>query len=52
MLVSSNAQKAGVDLNASGSFSQTIPMICAVAGISIYAYWSSFFAGELRQGSE
>ena len=50
-LIIANAQKAGVDLSAGSSFSQTIPMIGVVAGISIYAYWSTFFAGELRQGS-
>jgi amino acid transporter len=26
-------------------------MIAVVAGVSIYAYWSTFFAGELRQGN-
>jgi basic amino acid/polyamine antiporter, APA family len=45
------AQKNGIDLNAGFSFSKTIPMIAVVAGISIYAYWSTFFAGELRQGN-
>jgi len=45
------ATKNGIDLNAGFSFSKTIPMIAVVAGISIYAYWSTFFAGELRQGN-
>jgi amino acid transporter len=45
------AQKNGTDLDAGFSFSKTIPMIGVVAGISIYAYWSTFFAGELRQGN-
>jgi amino acid transporter len=33
------------------SFVKTIPVIAVIAGISIYAYWSTFFAGELRQGN-
>jgi amino acid transporter len=45
------AKKNGADIGAGFSFSQTIPMIAVVAGISIYAYWSTFFAGELRQGN-
>ncbi|HEX8854173.1 MAG TPA: amino acid permease [Thermoleophilaceae bacterium] len=49
--VLSTAQKNGVDLSTGFSFSQTIPMVAVVAGISIYAYWSTFFAGELRQGN-
>jgi amino acid transporter len=49
--VLSTATKNGIDLNAGFSFSKTIPMIAVVAGISIYAYWSTFFAGELRQGN-
>jgi basic amino acid/polyamine antiporter, APA family len=44
-------KKAGISSGGGGSFSQTIPMVGVVAGISIYAYWSTFFAGELRQGS-
>lgn len=49
--VLNTATKNGIDLNAGFSFSKTIPMIAVVAGISIYAYWSTFFAGELRQGN-
>jgi amino acid transporter len=49
--VLTTATKNGIDLNAGFSFSKTIPMIAVVAGISIYAYWSTFFAGELRQGN-
>ncbi len=33
------------------SFVKTIPVIAVIASISIYAYWSTFFAGELRQGN-
>jgi len=47
----SKATQAGVDVSANFSFAKTIPMIAVVAGISIYAYWSTFFAGELRQGN-
>jgi APA family basic amino acid/polyamine antiporter len=45
------AKKNGANIGAGFSFSQTIPMIAVVAGVSIYAYWSTFFAGELRQGN-
>jgi amino acid transporter len=45
------AKKNGADIGAGFSWSKTIPMIAVVAGISIYAYWSTFFAGELRQGN-
>lgn len=44
------AQKSGVNVHPAFSFAKTIPVIAVVAGISIYAYWSTFFAGELRQG--
>lgn len=47
----SSAQKQGVNTSANFSFAKTIPMVAVIAGISIYAYWSSFFAGELRQGN-
>jgi amino acid transporter len=47
----SNAQKNGVNTSSSFSFAKTIPMVAVIAGISIYAYWSTFFAGELRQGN-
>lgn len=45
------AQKNGVNVSPSFSFVKTIPVIAVIASISIYAYWSTFFAGELRQGS-
>jgi amino acid transporter len=44
-------RNAGIESGGGSTFSQTIPMVGVVAGISIYAYWSTFFAGELRQGS-
>ena len=45
------AQKNGVNTHPAFSFAKTIPVIAVIAGISIYAYWSTFFAGELRQGN-
>jgi basic amino acid/polyamine antiporter, APA family len=45
------AQKNGVNVHPTFSFVKTIPVIAVIASISIYAYWSTFFAGELRQGS-
>jgi amino acid transporter len=45
------AQKNGVNVHPAFSFVKTIPVIAVIASISIYAYWSTFFAGELRQGS-
>jgi amino acid transporter len=45
------AVKNGVDVNHAFSFTKTIPIVAVIAGISIYAYWSTFFAGELRQGN-
>jgi amino acid transporter len=45
------AQKNGVNVHPGFSFVKTIPVIAVIAGISIYAYWSTFFAGELRQGN-
>ena len=45
------AQKSGVNVHPAFSFVKTIPVIAVIAGISIYAYWSTFFAGELRQGN-
>ena len=47
----STAVKNGVDVNHAFSFVKTIPIVGVIAGISIYAYWSTFFAGELRQGN-
>jgi basic amino acid/polyamine antiporter, APA family len=49
--VISTAVKGGVDVHHGFSFSKTIPIVAVVAGVSIYAYWSTFFAGELRQGN-
>jgi APA family basic amino acid/polyamine antiporter len=45
------AQKNGVNVHPAFSFTKTIPVIAVIASISIYAYWSTFFAGELRQGN-
>lgn len=45
------AEKNGVNVHPAFSFVKTIPVIAVIAGISIYAYWSTFFAGELRQGN-
>jgi amino acid transporter len=45
------AAKNGVAVHHAFSFSKTIPMIAVVAGTSMFAYWSSFFAGELRQAN-
>jgi amino acid transporter len=49
--VINTAVKNGVDVHHGFSLSKTIPIVAVVAGISIYAYWSTFFAGELRQGN-
>lgn len=49
--VINTAVKNGVNVHHGFSFSKTIPIVAVVAGISIYAYWSTFFAGELRQGN-
>lgn len=45
------AAAKGVAVHHGFSFAKTVPMIAVIAGISIYAYWSTFFAGELRQGN-
>jgi basic amino acid/polyamine antiporter, APA family len=45
------AQKNGVNVHPAFSFVKTIPVVAVIAGISIYAYWSTFFAGEVRQGN-
>jgi amino acid permease len=45
------AQKNGVNVHPAFNFTKTIPVIAVIASISIYAYWSTFFAGELRQGN-
>src|SRR5207244_8247167 len=36
------AQKNGVNVHPAFSFVKTIPVIAVIAGISIYAYWSTF----------
>ena len=46
-----SAISAGVPVHHAFSFSKTIPIIAVICGVSIFAYWSSFFAGELRQGN-
>jgi basic amino acid/polyamine antiporter, APA family len=46
-----SAQKNGVNVHPAFSFVKTIPVVAVIASISIYAYWSTFFAGELRQGN-
>jgi len=45
------AQKNGVNVHPAFSFVKTIPVVAVIASISIYAYWSTCFAGELRQGN-
>jgi amino acid transporter len=49
--VLSAAAAKGVNLHPGFSFTKTIPVIAVIATISIFAYWSTFFAGELRQGN-
>jgi amino acid transporter len=49
--VINTAVKSGVDVHHGFSFSKTIPIVGVVCGVSIFAYWSTFFAGELRQGN-
>ncbi len=49
--VLTGATALGLDINHGFSFAQTIPMIGVLAGTSIYAYWSTYFAGEMRQAS-
>jgi APA family basic amino acid/polyamine antiporter len=46
-----NAAKAGVPVHHAFSFVKTIPIVAVICGVSIFAYWSTFFAGELRQGN-
>ena len=46
-----NAIKNGVPVHHAFSFVKTIPIIAVICGVSIFAYWSTFFAGELRQGN-
>jgi basic amino acid/polyamine antiporter, APA family len=44
------AQHAGVKTNSSFSFKNTIPIVGIFAQFSIFAWFSSFIGGELRQG--
>jgi amino acid transporter len=46
-----NASSAGVPVHHAFSFVKTIPIVAVICGVSIFAYWSTFFAGELRQGN-
>jgi len=46
-----NAVKNGVPVHHAFSFVKTIPIVAVICGVSIFAYWSTFFAGELRQGN-
>jgi amino acid transporter len=44
------AHKAGVVTDAGFSFSKTLPMVAFCAAFGIYAYFTSFVGGEIRQG--
>ena len=44
------AHHAGVVTNAGFSFSKTLPMVAYCAAFGIYAYFTSFVGGEIRQG--
>jgi APA family basic amino acid/polyamine antiporter len=46
-----NAITKGVPVHHAFSFVKTIPIVAVICGVSIFAYWSTFFAGELRQGN-
>jgi amino acid transporter len=46
-----NAASKGVPVHHAFSFAKTIPIVAVICGVSIFAYWSTFFAGELRQGN-
>lgn len=45
------AQKAGVNTDPAFSFSNTIPIAGFFATFSIFSYWSTFAAGEIRQAN-
>jgi amino acid transporter len=45
------AEEAGIPIGAGFSWSKTIPMIGAVSTVGLYAWFSSFMGGEIRQGS-
>lgn len=49
--VLSRAAKAGVNLHPSFSVANSIPIVGFFATFSIYSYWSTFVAGELREAS-
>jgi amino acid transporter len=46
-----SAKHAGQSLNPPKDFRNTIPMLAALATVSIYSYWATFVGGELRQAS-
>jgi amino acid transporter len=49
--VLSRAAKAGVNVHPAFSIANSIPIIGFFATFSIYSYWSTFVAGELREAS-
>jgi amino acid transporter len=49
--VLSRAAKAGINLHPSFSVANSIPIVGFFATFSIYSYWSTFVAGELREAS-
>jgi len=49
--VLNRAAKAGVNLHPSFSVANSIPIVGFFATFSIYSYWSTFVAGELREAS-
>src|SRR5258708_4508928 len=49
--VLSRAAKAGVNLHPHFSVANSIPIVGFFATFSIYSYWSTFVAGELREAS-
>lgn len=48
--VINTAHRAGVVTNAGFSLSKTLPMVAYCAAFGIYAYFTSFVGGEIRQG--
>lgn len=49
--VLNRAAKAGINLHPSFSVANSIPIVGFFATFSIYSYWSTFVAGELREAS-
>ena len=49
--VLSRAAKNGINLHPSFSIGNSIPIVGFFATFSIYSYWSTFVAGELREAS-